>query len=362
MATHPLKQFVLSRAEDRPGVYRWLGADGRILYVGKSVRLRSRLLSYFREPAGKLVRLMAEATDVAWDYVPNEFAAVFREVRLIRAWRPEYNVEHKRKPRAGFVKLTQEPAPRLSVVSRVLPDRARYYGPFGATGWVARAVHDLSRATGLRDCPGDTPMHFGDQLEIFAAGRVPLCLRGEVGTCLAPCAGRCTSAEYDKRLKVARAFLEARSRTPLDQLSQQQAIAADRLDFEYAARLRDRMARLERLQAHLAGFRGQAWQMNLVYPVVGFQKDHRIYLIRRGRLHSEMPRPATARGYRRAAKVVEQVFRPALADRDSKMGSTATAETLLTIGWFRQRPEERKKASSPARWLSDARRAASAPA
>jgi len=90
MATSPLREKVRTHAEDRPGVYRWLGAGGQILYVGKSVRLKSRLLSYFREETGKTARLVAEAEDVNWDWKPNEFAALIREMRLIRAWQPEY--------------------------------------------------------------------------------------------------------------------------------------------------------------------------------------------------------------------------------------------------------------------------------
>ena len=134
MECPPLHDEVRTRAEDRPGVYRWLGPDGRILYVGKSVRVRSRLLSYFREDTGKAARMVAEARDVNWDYTPNEFAAVVREMRLIRAWQPEYNVQHRRDRRYGFIKITREPAPRLIAVSRVRNDGARYYGPFGRAG------------------------------------------------------------------------------------------------------------------------------------------------------------------------------------------------------------------------------------
>ena len=355
MSKSVLKDHVRAQAEDRPGVYRWLAADGRVLYVGKSVRLRSRLLSYFREPDGKVERLMREADGVAWDHLPNEFAALFREMRLIQAWRPEYNVEHKRKRRFGFVKVTREAAPRLLVVGRVVSDGACYYGPLARTGWLADAVNDLARATGLRDCRADVPMHYGDQLEVFASGRPPLCLRGEVGSCLAPCAGLCTSADYRQRLAAAQAFLERRSKAPLAELSKALAAAAERREFEHAARLRDRMARLEKLQAHLSGFRGQAREMNLVYPVAGFEGEDRIYMIRRGRLHSDMARPATARDVQRAARVVARVFRPAPADREAAMGAIAASETLLAVKWFARRPQERRRAVAPTEWLAGQR-------
>ena len=334
-----LREEVRAGAEDRPGVYRWLGAGGRILYVGKSVRLRTRLLSYFREDTGKAARMVAEAEAVRWDPIPNEFAALFREMRLIRAWQPEYN------------KVTREPAPRLVPVSRPASDGARYYGPFSRTGWMARAVHELSLATGLRDCASHTPVHFGDQVEMFPGGRTPLCIRAETGTCLAPCAGRCTQAEYDRRVGVARAFLEARSRAPLEELSEAVREASERLDFEYAGRLHERMTTLEGLWDHLSGFRGQIEKLNLVYPVSGFGGEDRVYLIRRGRLHGEMPWPKSDGARRRANLVVEKAFRPTLADREFSLEGAAAAEVLLTVTWFNRRPKERKRAVAPERWL-----------
>ena len=352
MATSDLREHVRSGAEDRPGVYRWLGTGGRILYVGKSVRVRSRLLSYFRKDKGKTARLVAEAEAVSWDYTPNEFAALFREMRLIRVWQPEYNVQHKRDRRYGFIKVTREPAPRLIPVTRTHSDGARYYGPFGRTAWLARAVHDLSLATGLRDCTGDTPIHFGDQLEMFSGGRTPRCIRVETGTCPGPCAGRCTSAEYDRGVRLARAFLEARSRAPLETLERSIGEAAERLRFEYAATMRDRMETLEKLWKHLSGFRGRIDHLNLVYPVSGFGGEDRIYLIRRGRLHGELPWPKSDEARLQANSVVEEAFRPAPADRDGALEADAAAEVLMTVAWFNKRPRERKRAVAPDRWLA----------
>ena len=352
MQHSPLREEVRASAEDRPGVYRWIGRGGRILYVGKSVRLRSRLLSYFREETGKAARMVAEARDVNWDHTPNEFAAVVREMRLIRAWQPEYNVQHRRDRRYGFIKITREPAPRLIPVSRVRGDGARYYGPFSRTGWLGGAVHDLSLATGLRDCPGHTPIHFGDQLEIFAGRRVPRCMRADTGTCPGPCAGRCTTTEYDRRLRLARAFLEARSRAPLAELARSVKEAAGQLRFEYAATLRDRMETLEKLWDHLSGFRGRVENLNLVYPVPGHAGDDRIYLIRRGRPRAEMPWPKSDPARRRADAVVERVFQPVPGDRGGKLGADAAADVLLTLSWFNQHPRERRRAVAPERWLA----------
>jgi excinuclease ABC subunit C len=114
-----LREHVRLVAEDRPGVYRMLDGSGDVLYVGKSVRVRARVLSYFNAPEGdKPELLMREARAVEWEYVPNEFEALLKEMRLIQRHRPRYNVQHKRRPSYCFVKLTREPAPRLAAVTR----------------------------------------------------------------------------------------------------------------------------------------------------------------------------------------------------------------------------------------------------
>ncbi|MFP3948436.1 MAG: nuclease, partial [Longimicrobiales bacterium] len=247
-----LRSDVETRAEDRPGVYRMVDGHGEPLYVGKSVRVRSRLLSYFRAPPGdKAADLIRSAATVDWEYVPNEFWATVRELRLIKEWIPRYNVEHARRTRYAFVKLTREPAPRLLLVGRAADDGCIHFGPFPRPARLAETIRDLSHTIGIRDCSGSTPIRFGDQLEMFGSGPPPRCLRTDTGSCLAPCAGRCTEAEYAERVDVARRFLEGRSREPLRRLEERMRDAAARYDYEYAALLRDRKERLASLQGTL---------------------------------------------------------------------------------------------------------------
>ncbi|MCY3809444.1 MAG: GIY-YIG nuclease family protein [Gemmatimonadetes bacterium] len=346
-----LREKVREGAEERPGVYRWYGADGRVLYVGKSVSLRSRLLSYFRERTGKAARIVAKAADVSWECKPNEFAALVGEMRLIRTWQPEYNVQHRRDRSYGFVKVTKESAPRLLPVESIANDGAAYYGPFPRTAWLARAVGELALATGLRNCPARTSIHFDDQLEIFSDTKIPRCIRAETRSCLGPCAGRCTGAEYRRGVRLAQAFLGARSQRPLGELAEAARRAARRLDFEYAARLHERIETLRRLQGYLAGFRGQIEKLNLVYPVSGFAGDSRLYLIRRGVLAAELPAPRSAPARDRARKAVRELFQPVAADRDGTLDGDAAAEALLTVAWFNRHPQEWERAQTPRQWL-----------
>ncbi len=348
-----LREHVRARAENRPGVYRMFGPDGRLLYVGKSVRVRSRLLSYFRAPRGdKAWELIKESAHIEWDYIPNEFSALVREMKQIQTAQPRFNVQHRRRKIYVFVKITNEMAPRVLAVSRIAPDGAAYFGPFPRVGAVARTVRELGHALGLRDCPGSTPVFYGDQLEMFGGGRPPRCLRAELRTCLAPCCGRPTEADYASAVATARAFLEGKSGGPLGEIEARMAEAARRMDFEYAALLRDRLERLMRFRDELTAFRGTVEDLTFVYRVPGHHGDDRVYLIRKGRIRRELPLPKGKRQRARVAEAVEEVYGepdtgPAALTADE------AAEILLVARWFRLNPDERGRTVDPEVWLEE---------
>lgn len=351
---HPdttLREHVRARAENRPGVYRMSGPDGELLYVGKSVRVRSRLLSYFRAARGeKAWDLARESAAIDWEYIPNEFAALVREMRLIQSALPRYNVQHKRRRIHSFVKLTAEAAPRLLPVTRIARDGATYFGPFPRVRAVARTVRELAHVLGLRDCSATTPVFFDDQLEIFTGGRPPRCIRADLGSCLAPCCGRPTAAAYRSAAVLARRFLEGRASRPLADLEARMREASARMDFEYAALLRDRLERLRRFQDELTAFRGTVEELSFLYRVPGFQGDDRLYLIRGGRIRKEMPYPKGAAARRQVRAAVDEVF----GDVDSGvhgLTSEEAAEIVLVARWFRQRPEERERTVTAAEWV-----------
>ncbi len=353
MPTSALREYVRTHAENRPGVYQMLGADGDPLYVGKSIRVRTRLLSYFRAPpeekANKLIR---ETGRIRWEYIPNEFSTLVREMRLIQRWQPRFNVQHKRKRMYAFVKLTREIAPRILLVTRAVPDGSLYFGPFPAVGRVGRTVRELAHAVGLRDCPGTTPMFFDDQLEAFAETRTPLCMRAELGTCPAPCCGGVSSEAYQQKVVTAQRFLEGRTRAPLAVLESRLQDAVARLDFEYAARIRDRLERLQSFQKHLAAFRGRIESLTFLYRVPGFAGDTRLYLIRRGRLRHEFPYPTTEGERRKIDDAVESVYR-APDPGPASLAPQDAAEILLVARWFELRPKELKRTATPKKWLAE---------
>lgn len=349
-----LRADVETRAENRPGVYRMLDSDGEPLYVGKSVRVRNRLLSYFRAPPGeKAADLVRSASAIRWEYVPNDFWAMVRELRLIKRWRPRYNVEHARKTRYAFVKLTREPAPRLLPVDRMVKDGSLHFGPFPRPARLAETLRDLCHTVGIRDCPASTPIQFGDQLEIFGTGPAPRCLRADTETCPAPCAGRCTEAEYAARVRTTRRFLEGRGREPLLRTETAMRKAARRRDFEYAALLRDRRDRLAAFQETLVAYRGRVESMTFVYRVPGFRGDDRLYLIRRGLVVDHLPHPKSRKERHRAACRIEAAFDGMGGNPRGEIDGAAAAEMLLLARWFRNRPREESRTRSPGQWLEE---------
>ena len=224
-----LRDDIRARARDLPGVYGILGRDGGLIYVGKSVRVRTRLLSYFRAKEGeKAHRVIEEAERAEWDYTPDEFSALITEMKLIQRHRPRFNVQHKRKRNYAFVKITREPAPRVLPVSRVTEDGSIYYGPFPRVETLKDAVRELVHTLGIRDCTAAMPLHYADQRDIFAWEPSPMCIRAELRTCLAPCCGRPSESRYREAVRAAMHFLEGASTRPLEKLRDAMLAAADR--------------------------------------------------------------------------------------------------------------------------------------
>jgi excinuclease ABC subunit C len=339
-----MRAHVRAHAEDRPGVYRMLSPDGEIVYVGKSKRIRTRLLSYFRcaFPEEKGARIVREAGRIEWDYTPSEFAALLEELRLIKRFRPRLNVAMKRDARHfAFIKLTSGIAPKLLVVRGAGANDAQiYYGPFQGAQRVGEAVRELNDALGLRDCRLDQPMHYADQPELFRISpRTPGCIRYEIRKCLGPCVGGCSAQQYDDRVRLARAFLDGADDGPMDALRAEMQAASDEMAFERAAMLRDKLQRLESLREQFLRFRFAVETLSFVYPVPGHRGEDRVYLIRRGRVRGEFPRPRSEQDRTRLLDMVEDAF--GSVEREStQVPSHEIDELLLLSSWFRRFPAE----------------------
>ncbi|HEU4631714.1 MAG TPA: UvrB/UvrC motif-containing protein [Gemmatimonadaceae bacterium] len=346
-----MRGVVRADAADRPGVYRMLAEDGEVLYVGKSKRVRTRLLSYFRcaYPEEKGARIVREARQIDWEYTPSEFAALLHELRLIKRFRPRFNTMMKRDARHyAFIKLTRGAAPKLLVVRGAgSEDGGTYYGPFLGAQRVGEAVRELGDALGLRDCALDRRMYFADQQELFQlTPRTPGCIRLEIRKCLGPCVGACTERDYDERVRLARAFLDGVDDGPMVALRAEMEACAERLEFERAAACRDKLRRLEVLREQFGRLRFAVETLSFVYTVPGHEGDDRVYVVRRGRVRHEQAAPRSARDRRALADRVAAIF-AAREHEGAAVPAHEIDELLLLSSWFRRFPAELARTAAP---------------
>jgi excinuclease ABC subunit C len=334
----------------RPGVYGMVDIHGQLIYVGMSIALRKRLITYFQggESPRKERCIAAHSERLVWEEVGHELAAELRELELIRRHQPRLNVRGRTRRRPpGFIYISNEPAPRLRIGRRVPKAVRHWWGPLAATWRVREAVELLNRQFKLCDCPPAVPMHFADQGSLFSLDLRPECLRGETGTCLGPCAGLCTRGQYNSQIRATCAFLDGRDDTMLKQLEQQLVEAARLQQYERAARLRDTVDRLTDLCERLAILRQPPLPEKFVYPLQIHRR--RVWcFVASDRLVSATATPTDARTAQRSLRLIRRAFEgraPAIRETDRTVA-------LILSSWFRRHPAELQTLLTPA----DARR------
>ena len=348
-----LRQRVRAVAENRPAIYRMTDALGRVIYVGKAKRLRTRLLTYFRAeyPDDKAARILHAASDITWDYVPSEFAAYLGELRQIRRFRPHFNHRGNVTRRSVLIKISGDLAPRMYAGATVARDDARCYGPFGSLSRTREAVRTLNDLLGLRDCKAEMPAVFAGQGELFDQPRQAGCMRHEFGFCSGPCAGFVAERDYRSRVETAMAFLEGRTIQPIDRVVQAMQEAAAEARFEVAARWREKFEQLEWLLAATSRARSARDLLTFVYHDPGEFGDDRVYLVRQGVVRASFPYPSTP--------IEHEAFRAVVAAEAAQpippagpLPIESIDEILLLMSWFRAHPEALRRTSAFGDWAA----------
>jgi excinuclease ABC subunit C len=327
-----------------PGIYGMVDEWGELIYVGKAKSLRARLLSYFRPRSRtkKAARILGQTVTLAWEPCPSEFAALLRELELIRRWRPRWNVEGQPLRRQmAFVCVGRQPASYVFLTRRPPANALATFGPIPAGSRARAAVCRINDLFQLRDCPKIQEMIFPDQSGLFTLERAPGCLRFEIGTCLGPCTGMCGREVYSGRVKAARSFLAGTEAGPLGGLTKAMAAAAQAQEFERAAALRDRLEALTWLSARLERLRDARARMSFVYPVAGKASPTLWYLIHSGRTIKYVDEPRDSIGARLAREAIHAVLRSPSADL---LESHEHVDgMMLVMAWFRKNPKELSK-------------------
>jgi DNA polymerase III subunit epsilon len=268
------KVHLADRLPRCPGVYLFRDAAGRVLYVGKAKDLRTRVRSYFSgDGRAKVADLLRELAAIDHQPCATELEASVREVRLIQQHRPRYNRRSRNPERYCFLKLTRERFPRLSVVRRVLPDGARYLGPFGSAGQAELVKSAIEDALPLRRCTR----------RLGPRGGGSPCALLELGRCLGPCTGAVAEERYAALVASLEAALDGDPQPLLGPLRRRMAGYAAEQRYEQAAGARDRLEALTRALAETrrAAALAGADEIILARPRPGGRE---VTVVRRGQL------------------------------------------------------------------------------
>ena len=224
-----------------PGVYRMIGADHEVLYVGKAKSVRKRIASYMR-PIGhttRIARMIALTASMVFVSTETETEALLLETNLIKQLKPRFNVLMRDDKSFPYILLTGDHAAAQITKHRGARNRkGAYFGPFASVWAVNRTLNALQRAFLLRSCS-----------DSYFANRTRPCLLYQIKRCSAPCTGEIGEADYAELVREARDFLSGKSRAVRERLADEMTEAAEHMEFERAARLRDRIAALSAIQS-----------------------------------------------------------------------------------------------------------------
>ncbi len=224
----------LKKLPAKPGVYLMHDAQDNIIYVGKAVSLRNRVRSYFRDSTVKSPKIQKMVSLIArFEYIvtDSELEALVLENNLIKEHNPKYNTMLKDDKTYPYIKVTVgEPFPRVLFSRLMKKDKSRYFGPFTSAAAVKDTIELLNKLFKLRTCSRNLPRDCGLDRP---------CLNYHIGQCMAPCQGKISREEYRRNVDRALEFLNGNYGMILDELQAKMEAAAEALEFEEAARIRD---------------------------------------------------------------------------------------------------------------------------
>ncbi len=227
-------------APNGPGVYRMIAESGEVLYVGKAKNVRKRVASYTRLAGhvNRIARMISATASMMFISVATETEALLLEANLIKQMKPRFNVLMRDDKSFPYILIAQDhDAAQITKHRGARARKGDYFGPFANAGAVTRALNALQRAFLLRSCA-----------DSFYENRTRPCLLFQIKRCAGPCTGEISLDDYRALVSEAHDFLTGKSRSVREQLAQEMTEAAEKLDFERAARLRDRISALSAIQ------------------------------------------------------------------------------------------------------------------
>ena len=223
----------------RPGVYRMINAADEVIYVGKARQLSKRVGSYFARNVSspKTRAMVAHIANIEVTVTNTEGEALLLENNLIKELKPRYNILLRDDKSYPHIFLSADDSPRITFHRGAKRARGRYFGPFPNSGAVRETLNTLQKLFRVRQCE-----------DSFFSNRSRPCLQYQIKRCSAPCVGRVTAEDYAKDVRHAVMFLEGKNSQVIDELVNRMEAASAALEFETAARYRDQIAKLRRIQ------------------------------------------------------------------------------------------------------------------
>ena len=229
-------QEELKKLPQKPGVYLMKDENGHVIYVGKAVNLKNRVRQYFQSSRNQTAKTRSMVPNIKeFEYIvtDSEMEALLLECNLIKKHHPYYNILLKDDKTYPYIKVTvQEPFPRIFITRRMTKDKAKYYGPFTDVLAMKETVETLHKLFPIRKCKKVFPRDIG---------RERPCLNHHIGQCIAPCSGNVPEEVYQGYIKDAMDFLEGKHEGILKKMEQEMMEAAEKMEFEKAASLRDKI-------------------------------------------------------------------------------------------------------------------------
>jgi excinuclease ABC subunit C len=240
----------LQQLPSRPGVYRMLDAEGEVIYVGKAVSLKNRVTSYFRGKShnNKTQAMVSKVARIEVTITHSEAEALLLENTLIKQLKPPYNILMRDDKSYPYVFISdQHEYPALQYVRGGKQRKGTYFGPYTSAAAVRESLNLMQKIFRIRQCE-----------DAYFSNRQRPCLQYQIKRCSGPCTGEISQQAYQQDVKSASLYLQGKSQTLLSNLGKQMTEAAEQLEFERAANLRDQLSDLRHLQEqqHVVSQRG----------------------------------------------------------------------------------------------------------
>ncbi len=231
----------LENLPKNPGVYQFKDKNGKIIYIGKAKNLRNRVRSYFREKldSPKTEALVKKIFDLEIIVTDNEIEALVLENNLIKKHKPRYNVNLKDDKSYPYIRITNEPYPRVFPTRDIIRDGSKYFGPYTDVKAMKNSLRLINKIFRIRSCK-----YYIDD-EVIKKGKIKLCLDYYIKKCDGVCRGLISEEDYGKMVRQVLKILRGKTDELIAELQKEMNEAAEKLQFEYAADLRDKIEKLK---------------------------------------------------------------------------------------------------------------------